>query len=125
MRPARSILRGDLGRVGLATLLTMLDMEKRGGILVLQRGKQLGRVFLRDGAVVRAQVETGKRESGVEAICQFLDWDRGIFELWQADVDLPDSMRTPTTFLLMEAARRRDEQSEPPRPEHVGEDALA
>ena len=35
---ARAILRGDLDKVGLSTLLTILEMERRTGILVLQLG---------------------------------------------------------------------------------------
>ncbi|MDX2022837.1 MAG: DUF4388 domain-containing protein [Deltaproteobacteria bacterium] len=109
MTPARSILRGDLDKIGLPTLLTILDMEKRGGILILQRGKQLGRLFLRDGRVIRAQIEGQQRQSGVDAVMRLLAWNTGVFELWQADVIGPDEIQRHTTFLLMEAARRLDE----------------
>lgn len=109
MSPARSILRGELDKIGLPTLLTILDMERRGGVLILQKGKQLGRLFVRDGRVIRAQLEGEQRLSGVDAVMQFLSWPRGVFELWQADVLGPDEVQCSTTFLLMEAARRHDE----------------
>jgi len=123
MTPTRSILRGDLSKIGLATLLTLLDMERRGGLLVLQTGRVLGRLFVQDGRVLRAQVEGDRiasavggaagqgRLSGAEAIFELLDWDRGHFELWQAEIQMEDEVRAPTPFLLMEAARLRDERA--------------
>src|SRR4028118_906066 len=92
MSPARSILRGELDKIGLPTLLTILDMEKRGGVLILQKGKQLGRLFVRDGRVIRAQLEGEHRLSGIDAVVHFLSWPRGVFELWQADVLGPDEV---------------------------------
>jgi hypothetical protein len=109
MTPARSILRGELDKVGLPTLLTILDMEKRGGILILQKGKQLGRLFLRDGRVIRAQIEGQQRQCGADAVMKLFAWNGGVFELWQADVIGPDEIQRSTTYLLMEAARRLDE----------------
>lgn len=109
MTPARSILRGELDKVSLPTLLTILDMEKRGGILILQKGKQLGRLFLREGRVIRAQIEGQHRQCGADAVCKLFGWNAGVFELWQADVIGPDEIQRSTTFLLMEAARLSDE----------------
>lgn len=114
MSPARSILRGELDKIGLPTLLTILDMEKRGGVLILQKGKQMGRLFVRDGRVIRAQLEGEQRLSGLDAVVNFLGWGRGVFELWQADVIGPDEIQCSTTFLLMEAARRFDEAKQGP-----------
>jgi hypothetical protein len=90
-------------------LLTILDMEKRGGILILQKGKQLGRLFLRDGRVIRAQIEGQQRQCGADAVMKLFAWNGGVFELWQADVIGPDEIQRSTTYLLMEAARRLDE----------------
>ena len=114
MSPARSILRGELDKIGLPTLLTILDMEKRGGVLILQKGKQLGRIFVREGRVIRAQLEGVPRVSGIDAVAELFTWGRGVFELWQADVIGPDEIQRGTTYLLMEAARRQDEAGERP-----------
>lgn len=111
--PARSILRGELDRISLSTLLTIIDMERRSGMLIVQRERQLGRLYLREGRVVRARVEgarpPGAPGSGAEAVYQMLGWPDGLFELWQAEVGGRDEIRMETTFLLMEAARRTDE----------------
>jgi hypothetical protein len=114
--PARSILRGELDRVGLPTLLTILEMERRSGILILQRprqARQLGRLWVRSGQVIRARIEGARRSSGAEAVYQMLEWPEGQFELWQAEVDGRDEIRERTTFLIMEGARRQDEAHGP------------
>jgi hypothetical protein len=111
---ARSILRGELDRVGLPTLLTIMEMERRSGLLVLSRPRQIGRLHVRDGQVIRATVEDRRErdqpgQQGVEAAYQMLTWPDGQFELWHADVDRFDEIQIRTTYLLMEGMRRLDE----------------
>lgn len=110
---ARSILRGDLEKISLATLLTIVDMERRSGMLLVERERQLGRLFFREGRVVRARIEGARRPaaptSGPEAVYYALSWPDGQFELWQAAIEGRDEIRCSTTFLLMEGARRCDE----------------
>jgi hypothetical protein len=112
---ARSILRGEIENVGLPTLLTILDMERRSGLLLIQRQKTLGRLHVREGRVVRARIEGASRTTrsggatGAEAVYEMLGWPDGQFELWQAVVEGRDEVGASTTFLLMENARRSDE----------------
>src|SRR3989442_542235 len=84
--PARSILRGDLENVGLATVLTILDLERRSGTVVVERPRMLGRLQVREGRVVRARIDGGRRTSsnGADAVYEMLGWNEGKFELWQA-----------------------------------------
>src|SRR5947207_9411810 len=84
--PPRSILRGDLDKVGLATLLTILDLERRSGTVVVERPKLLGRLQVREGRVVRARIDGGRRRpasTGADAVYEMLGWNEGQFELWQ------------------------------------------
>src|SRR4029450_5886548 len=87
---ARSILRGELQNVGLPTLLTIVDMERRSGLLLVQRERARGGLFVRGGRVVRARIEGTRRgegpTTGAEAVYQLLTWPDGQFELWQAEV---------------------------------------
>jgi hypothetical protein len=111
---ARSILRGEVENVGLPTLLTILDMERRSGLLLIQRHKTLGRLHVREGRVVRARIEgarKGEGWTGADAVYEMLGWSDGQFELWQAVVEGRDEVGSSTTFLLMESARRTDESS--------------
>lgn len=108
---ARAILRGELDKIGLSTLLTILEMERRTGILVLQRRRQLGRLHVRDGQIIRARIEGQGRQAGAEAVYQMLAWqgEAGQFELWQAEVEGADEIRQRIAYLLMEGMRRMDE----------------
>ena len=108
---ARAILRGEMDKVGLCTLLTILEMERRTGILVLQRPRQLGRLHVRDGQIIRARIEgqAARQSTGAEAVYQMLTWPDGQFELWQAEVEGRDEIRQRTAYLLMEGMRRLDE----------------
>jgi hypothetical protein len=106
---ARSILRGELDKIGLPTLLTILEMERRTGVLILQRPRQLGRLHVRDGQIVRARVEGSGRQSGAEAVYEILGWSEGQFELWLTEVEGRDEVQQPTAFLIMEGLRRMDE----------------
>lgn len=114
MSPARSTLRGELETFGLATLLTILEMERRDGMLILERKRQLGRLHVRGGRVIRARIEGSKadhrrRPQGAEAVYELLTWTEGRFELWNADVEGADEVGKSTAYLLMEGARRVDE----------------
>jgi two-component system, OmpR family, response regulator len=106
---ARVILRGDLDKVGLPTLLTIVEMERRTGIFVLSRGRQLGRLHVREGRIVRASTEGSRRLTGEEAVYQMLTWPDGRFELWTAQVSGGDEVGQGTAYLLMEGMRRIDE----------------
>jgi hypothetical protein len=108
---ARSILRGEIENVSLPTVLTILDMERRSGLLLIQRRGTLGRLHVREGRVVRARIEGARsgQGTGIEAVFQMLGWPDGQFELWQAVVEGRDEVGESTTFILMEGARRSDE----------------
>jgi hypothetical protein len=111
MSECRASLHGGLDQIGLATLMTVLDMERRSGVLMIRRTGELGRLWLRRGGVVRARVDGLIARSGKPAIYYLMSWSDGRFELTAGDVDGVDEIDTPTTYLLMEAARRLDEAS--------------
>ena len=48
-------LRGRLEQFGLATVLTFLDLERRSGELTLLGDGEVGRLWLRQGQVIRAR----------------------------------------------------------------------
>ncbi|HVU50172.1 MAG TPA: DUF4388 domain-containing protein [Polyangia bacterium] len=103
-------LRGRLEQFGLATVLTLLDLERRSGELLLLGARGVGRVWLRHGRVVRARIE-GSRRARKPAVYELLAWSEGRFAFTQTDAgDLEDEIGAPTAMLLIEAARRADEQ---------------
>lgn len=103
-------LRGRLEQFGLATVLTFLDLERRSGELLLLASRGVGRVWLRHGRVVRARIE-GSRRARKPAVYELLGWDEGRFAFTQTAMnDVEDEIGAPTSMLLIEAARRADEQ---------------
>jgi hypothetical protein len=105
-------LRGRLEQFGLATVLTFLDLERRSGELVVvadQGNERMGRLWLRQGRVLRARIE-GSRRLNKSAVYELLGLERGRFSFSQMNLDgLGDELGVPTMQLLMEAARRVDE----------------
>lgn len=116
VRPAsaRSVpaLRGSLEQLGLSSLLVMMEMERKSGILQLERPGATGHLFVRDGRVVAARLEgqaPDDSHKGPNTVYHLLTWSSGEFEFSAVEVLIEDEMQTSTTHLLMEAARRMDE----------------
>lgn len=104
-------IHGTLDQLGLSSLLAMIDMERKSGILVLQRGRAIGRLFCRNGRVLSARLEGEGpfTRKGAEVIYQILTWTDGRFDFTAVEVEMEDEIRTQTMHLLMEGARRIDE----------------
>jgi hypothetical protein len=105
----RANLHGALDQVGLPALLTMLDLERRSGVLLIRRSGEVGRLWISHGRVLRAQIEGSDTWTGRAAACRILAWEQGRFELTRDQVTGDDEIDMPTTHLLMEAAQLRDE----------------
>jgi CheY-like chemotaxis protein len=106
-----AVLRGALDQIGLPSLLTILEMERKCGTLLVQReiSEQTARLSLRDGRVLAARIG-GKESLGtIDAVAAVLAWSRGSFEFTAGDVDLEDEVCESTAVLLMMAARLLDE----------------
>jgi len=110
---AASGLGGDLGQVGLSSLLTLLEMERKSGILVISdnQSKDVGRIFMREGRVVSARIEGKSDPANEECVYYMLRWSAGAFEFDATDVEMDDEIGATTTHLLMEGARRMDEEA--------------
>jgi CheY-like chemotaxis protein len=102
-------IHGELDQLGLSSLLAMLEMERKSGVLVLRRGGETGRIFVREGKVVAARMESGVAAEGAVAVYHLLTWPDGHFDFSSIEVDMEDQVKTSTTHLLMEGARRLDE----------------
>jgi two-component system, OmpR family, response regulator len=101
-------LTGALSHFGLATVLTVLEMERRTGVLELRVAEQVGRISLRDGQVVHAEIR-GAGLQGVDAIFQLMGWVDGGFIFRVGEVTAANDVGLTTSMLLLEAARRADE----------------
>jgi len=103
-------LHGQLGQLGASALLTILDLERKSGVLVLHaEDGAVGRIFLRGGHVIGAQLEAASPQVGGEAVFTMLSWTAGTFEYTALEVEMDDGVGLATTELLLEGARRLDE----------------
>jgi CheY-like chemotaxis protein len=106
-----SALRGALDQLGLSSVLTVLEMERKTGILLCERESRTARLFLRKGRVIRADIDE-PRLTGAAAVYDALNWRSGSFDFLLGDIGGVDEIQASTTFLLLEGARRLDEANE-------------
>jgi CheY-like chemotaxis protein len=103
-----SALRGELDQISLSSVLVVLEMERKNGILMIEHGRETGRLFLRKGRIIRAAIDDPPL-SGAPAVYQMVTWGAGSFDFLAGDVGGVDEIQASTTYLLMEGARRLDE----------------
>jgi uncharacterized protein (TIGR02266 family) len=105
---ARS-LRGDLSHVSLASVLGLLEMERRTGRLTAKEDTA-GVLTLRDGLLVDAVLPEANVR-GREAVFAMLGWARGDFEFALGDVVDDGQEGTRLSHLLIEHAQLSDERN--------------
>jgi DNA-binding response OmpR family regulator/Tfp pilus assembly protein PilZ len=105
----RSSLRGDIEHVGLSSLFTFIEMERKSGVLLVV-GNEVARLFFSAGRLVRAEVEgISPPLPSRAAAMRVLDYSTGQFEFAPGEVTLPDELETSMTAILLEHARIADE----------------
>jgi len=104
-------LRGSLVDIGLGTLLSLFEFERKSGILLLLRDGDIGRMFVSEGKVLK--VETSATLGGQkQRLMSLLDWKTGTFEFSPCAIGGRDELHLTVTQVLLEHARIRDEASE-------------
>jgi DNA-binding response OmpR family regulator len=106
-----SRLQGSLDQLGLASLLSVLELERKSGVarITHARTAEIAQLFLRDGQVVRARLYGKPMRRNEQAIYELLTWAEGSFEFVASDIDVPDEIQAPTIALMLEGARLQDE----------------
>ena len=108
-------LRGDLSQVGLSSLLVLIEMERKTGLLQLRSpdGGPTAQILVRDGKVVHARLDDQDEPVDAECVYYLLTWAAGEFEFIACLVEGVDRVNVSTTHLLMEGARLIDEERDP------------
>lgn len=102
-------IRGNLDQIGLSSLLVMMEMERKSGILVLKNKDEAARLFLKNGRILVARFDNKAEPRGADAIYQLLCWTEGKFDFSSLEVDMEDEISSSTTHLMLEGARLMDE----------------
>ena len=110
-------LRGSLVDIGLGTLLSLFEFERKSGILLLLRGGEIARLFIADGRLIKVEISSGNG-AAKERLMRLLDWRDGQFEFSPAAIGGRDEINVTITALLLEHARRSDEAKTPTPTRH-------
>jgi len=106
-------IHGTLEQLGLSSLLVILEMERKSGVLRVEKMGATGRIFAREGRIIAARIEGEAApkdcKKGAQAVYHMLTWTSGRFDFSVVDVDMEDEVQSTTTNLLMEGARLIDE----------------
>jgi len=103
--------KGTLDQIGLPSILSLVDMERKTGmlVLILEPGKEKARIYFSEGRVLRASYDKKPSPKNAELIYELLAHTEGKFEFRNAMVDPKDEVHSPTARLLLEGARLIDE----------------
>lgn len=103
----RVMLRGVLTELGLPSLLTMLEHDRKSGQLMVTRNEIIAWIAFSGGRIVRARSSEPAPDAH-SVLMNVLDWTDGYFEL-SAGAPGAAEIDQSVTHLLLEHARRRDE----------------
>jgi len=103
--------KGTLDQIGLPSILSLVDMERKTGmlVLVLEPGKEKARIHFLEGRVLRAAYDKKANPKNAELIYELLARTEGKFEFRNMVIDAKDEVQSPTPHLLLEGARLIDE----------------
>lgn len=107
-RDERILLSGSIGDLGLASVLTMMELEKKTGRLVASNGNAAW-IDIVDGRIVDAGWSLGHSHPRA-VVLALLDWQQGSFKLVASPAGARATrLAMPITHLILEQARLRDE----------------
>jgi DNA-binding response OmpR family regulator len=104
----RVVLRGALAELGLSSLLTMFEQDRKTGQLSVTRDHFVAWIDVVEGKIVRARSSELDADSH-QVLMAVLDWKDGYFELTSAPTQVTPDLDRTITHLLLDHARIRDE----------------
>lgn len=108
---AGAAFQGDIAQMSVATVLTLLDLERRSGHLkVRSETGKVGILDLNEGTLAGATLD-GNALEATALLREILRWKKGSFSFRRALVAAPDGVGTRQAIggLLIEAMRQEDE----------------
>ncbi len=115
----REGFQGMLRKVGLQDVIQMECLGRNSSVLEINNQQLRGRIYVEDGSIIHAVVGD---MTGEPALQKLLALSGGSFQLQPFEAPLQKTIEGPWDFLLMEAARVRDENAaQTPAPGPVAE----
>jgi hypothetical protein len=107
--PGRPIS-GVLEEIPLLDLLQLLSTSHKSGVLAVNNGARLGKIYLRKGAMYFATIDGDFAVSPQKSLYRMLTWLTGTYELEPGvDLHLMEEVHESTETLLMEGVRHLNE----------------
>jgi hypothetical protein len=116
---AREGFHGVLRRVGLQDVIQMECLGRNSSVLEIHNQQVRGRIYIEDGKIIHAVVGD---ETGEGAFQKLLALSSGEFHLQPFESPPERTLEGQWEFLLMEAARVRDEVASQPSASESGEE---
>jgi CheY-like chemotaxis protein len=114
IQAANQGLRGSLVDIGLGTLLSLFEFERKSGILLLLRSGEIARIFVNEGKILKVEWSAANGAPRPrDKLMRLLDWRDGQFEFSPASIGGRDELGVSITTLLLDHARTRDEENTP------------
>jgi len=105
----QTAIEGDLSQMSAATVLTVLEMERRSGTFEVVSKKRRAQIQLAEGCIAHGTVG-GAQVSALAALRTMLSWKVGRFSFHPGPCDPPAERRSIAAYLL-EATRLEDESA--------------
>src|SRR6266545_1457635 len=101
---------GVIEEIPLPDLLQLLSTSRKSGVLTINNGVSIGKIYLRKGAIYFATINDDYAISPQKAIYRMLTWLTGTFELEPSvELQVMEEIQESTEGLLMEGVRQLDE----------------
>jgi DNA-binding response OmpR family regulator len=100
-------LYGKFSDLSLIDVLQLLMMNKKTGILTLQRGDDRAQLVFTDGRLIHAEYQ---RYVGEEAVYNLGEWKEGTFRFESSDIKVTPTIHALTMNVIMEYCRITDEK---------------
>ncbi len=101
---------GAIEEVPLPDLMQLFGTSRKSGVLVVTTEHSTGRLYLKQGIVHYAAIDSNPDLPALKAIYRMLGWERGLFQLDPPEEHVFDApLDLPVQEILMEALRQQDE----------------
>ncbi len=101
---------GVIEEIPLPDLLQLLSTSRKSGVLSVNNGVSIGKIYLRKGAIYFSTINDDFAVSPQKCIYRMLTWETGTFELEPGgEMQVMNEVQESTEGLLMEGVRQLDE----------------
>lgn len=105
-----ALISGSIREMPLPDLLQLFTSSRKSGVMTIRSERGVGKVYLREGHVYDAEIESNPIVKSRKAFYRMFAWNEGTFDLRPAgDHHVPEEITESTTSLILEGVRQLDE----------------